>query len=77
MSLACVSRLRSDVIKVKILSGDHGTSAWSCLRATITHEGVVGLYRGFLPAVTRQMPVILVQMPLIEQVRKMAGLGHL
>ena len=76
-AFACVSRLRSDVIKVKILSGDHGTSMLACLRATLTQEGVTGLYRGFLPAVTRQCPVILVQMPLIEQVRKLAGLGHM
>ena len=40
-------------------------------------EGLVGLYRGFVPAVCRQCPVILVQMPLIEQIRTLAGLGHI
>lgn len=67
----------ADVIKVKILSGAHGTNVWECLRRTVVHEGVGGLFRGFVPAVARQCPVILVQMPLIEQIRKLAGLGHI
>mmetsp|Transcript_10101 Transcript_10101/g.32018 ORF Transcript_10101/g.32018 Transcript_10101/m.32018 type:complete len:274 (-) Transcript_10101:30-851(-) len=66
----------ADVLKVKVLSGDHG-SASACLRHTLQHEGAAGLYRGFLPAVVRQCPVILVQMPLIEQIRCVAGLGHI
>ena len=40
-------------------------------------EGALGFYRGFLPAVARQCPVILVQMPLIEAIRRAAGLGHI
>ena len=32
---------------------------------------------GFVPAVCRQCPVILVQMPLIEEIRRLAGLGHI
>ena len=67
----------ADVIKVKILSGDHGTSVLQCVQSTLRTEGVLGLYRGFLPAVVRQCPVILVQMPLIEQIRHLAGLGHI
>ncbi len=67
----------ADVLKVKILSGDHGSSALACLRATLSTEGVFGLFRGFTPAVTRQCPVILVQMPLIEYIRDLAGLGHI
>ena len=67
----------ADVIKVKILSGDHGTSVWGCARATLIEEGVAGLFRGFWPAVCRQCPVILVQMPLIEAIRRLAGLQHI
>ena len=67
----------ADVIKVKVLSGEHGASAWRCFVRTAQQEGLAGLYRGFLPAVLRQCPVILVQMPLIEQIRAMAGLGHI
>ena len=67
----------ADVIKTKILSGDHGKSVLRCLGSTLAKEGVGGLWRGFVPAVARQCPVILVQMPLIEQIRRMAGLSHL
>ena len=67
----------TDVIKVKVLSGDHGNSVLRCVADTLTREGPLGLYRGFLPAVTRQCPVILVQMPLIEEIRRLAGLGHI
>ena len=72
--LACMP---ADVIKAKVLSGDHGRSVLECVRATAAQEGVAGFYRGFLPAVARQCPVILVQMPLIEAIRKAAGLGHI
>lgn len=67
----------ADVIKTKVLSGEHGPSVMRCLRATLTQEGVRGLWRGFVPAATRQCPVILVQMPLIEQIRRLAGLEHI
>jgi len=63
--------------QVKVLSGDHGRSALGCLRETLRAEGIAGLYRGFVPAVCRQCPVILVQMPLIEEIRRLAGLGHI
>jgi len=72
--LACMP---ADVVKVKVLSGDHGASVIACLRNTVREQGVTGLYRGFVPAVARQCPVILVQMPLIEAVRSFAGLGHI
>ena len=72
--LACMP---ADVIKAKVLSGDHGRSVLECVRATAAQEGIAGFYRGFLPAVARQCPVILVQMPLIEAIRKAAGLGHI
>jgi hypothetical protein len=63
--------------QVKVLSGDHGRTVLGCLRETLRAEGIAGLYRGFVPAVCRQCPVILVQMPLIEEIRRLAGLGHI
>ena len=80
-ALACVETVAAllpllPLPQVKVLSGDHG-SVSACLRHTLQHEGAAGLYRGFLPAVVRQCPVILVQMPLIEQIRCVAGLGHI
>jgi len=67
----------ADVIKTKVLSGEHGATALGCLAQTIRAEGPLGLYRGFVPAVSRQCPVILVQMPLIEFIRSTAGLGNI
>lgn len=67
----------ADVLKVKILSGAHGSSVLRCLLHTVRNEGPAGLYRGFGAAACRQCPVILVQMPLIEQIRRVAGLGHI
>lgn len=40
-------------------------------------EGILALYRGYLPALLRQGPVITVQMPLIEQMRAFMGLGYM
>ena len=38
-------------------------------------RGVRALYRGLLPALARQGPVMLVQLPLTEQIRVHLGLG--
>ena len=46
-------------------------------RPLLSPEGLRGFYRGFVPAVARQCPVIVVQMPLIEQLRRFAGLDHI
>ena len=67
----------ADVIKTKVLSGAQGASVWGCLLGTLRAEGLAGLYRGFVPAVARQCPVILVQMPIIEQIRSKCGLGNI
>ena len=37
----------ADVIKTKILSGEHGTSLQACVRGTLAGEGVGGFYRKF------------------------------
>ena len=66
----------ADTIKSRVLSGGF-PSAGACLKHTLTTEGVAGLFRGYLPAICRQTPVVLVQMPLIEEIRRLAGLGHI
>ena len=35
------------------------------------------LFRGYVPAILRQGPLIFIQMPIIEQFRKIAGIGYL
>ena len=59
-----------------MLAGTH-TSTWLCFRETVAKEGLLALWRGYLPAVCRQCPVVLVQMPLIEAIRTAAGLGNM
>lgn len=66
----------ADTIKSRVLSGGYA-GAWACARHTIAAEGLKGLYRGYLPAVFRQAPVVLVQMPLIERIRVAAGLSNM
>ena len=66
----------ADTIKSRVLSGGF-PSAGACLKHTLTTEGVAGLFRGYLPAICRQTPVVLVQMPLIEQIRVAVGLSNM
>ena len=48
-----------------------------CLVRTVRAGGVGGMYRGYLPALARQGPVMVVQMPLVEQLRVLVGLDYL
>jgi solute carrier family 25 uncoupling protein 8/9 len=66
----------ADTIKSRVLSGSHG-SVLACVREILQREGLRGLYRGYLPAIARQSPVVLVQMPLIELIRGFVGLGSI
>eukprot|EP01041_Mallomonas_annulata_P003388 gene3388-6721_t len=48
-----------------------------CMRTILREGGVKALYRGLLPAVARQGPCILVQMPIVEHIRCLLGVGYL
>jgi solute carrier family 25 uncoupling protein 8/9 len=65
-----------DVLRTVVMSGarasDGGTFA--TLRALVREGGVRALYRGYLPALARQGPVMVVQMPIVEQLRGLVGL---
>jgi len=70
----------ADVVKTRVQSGFGGEASRSplkCLRAILRHEGPLGLYRGFSAAAARQVPVMTVQMPIVEQIRRALGLGYL
>ena len=46
--------------------------------STLLREGgVAALYKGYAPSVMRQVPTMLIQMPLIEQIRRLMGLEYL
>ena len=51
---------------------------FACAGALVREGGPLALYRGYLPALLRQGPVMLVQMPLIEQLRRRVfGVGYM
>ena len=66
----------ADVIKTKVLSGSY-SGVGNCIMDTFANEGFLGFYRGYIPAVMRQCPVIVVQMPIIEFIRTFMGLGNI
>lgn len=45
--------------------------------STIRYGGMRAFYAGYLPALARQGPVMLIQMPLVEQLRKLFGLQYM
>jgi solute carrier family 25 uncoupling protein 8/9 len=42
----------------------------------LKRSGPLGLYRGYWPAMARQGPVMVIQMPIVEQFRKAMGLEY-
>jgi solute carrier family 25 uncoupling protein 8/9 len=47
-----------------------------CFKKTVAEEGFAALYKGFVPALARQGPVMVIQMPIVEQLRLLAGLDY-
>ena len=69
----------ADTLKtVMMRSGADGSSGLLSSMANLVREGGPrALYRGYVPALLRQGPVIMVQMPLIEQLRRLLGVGYM
>ena len=68
----------ADTLKTVMMSGGGGSRGIVACAAALVRDGGVGaLYRGYLPALLRQGPVIMVQMPLIEQLRRLLGVGYM
>ena len=55
--------------------GGAATSA-AVLGRLLATSGPLGLYRGYWPAAARQGPVMVIQMPIVEQFRKLLGLEY-
>lgn len=71
--VAQVACMPADVVKTRVQSGQHANlyrGPLHCLRTIVRDEGLLALYRGFTPAAARQVPVMAVQMPIVEQIRK-------
>lgn len=57
-------------------SNSKGLGAIQLASKVIRERGFLALYRGFWPAAARQGPVMVVQMPIVEQLRKLCGLDY-
>jgi hypothetical protein len=68
----------ADTLKTRVLnSTSPRATLLSVLAETLRGEGVRALFKGYLPAVMRQGPVIVVQMPIVEQLRALLGVGYM
>ena len=54
----------------------NGGGTLATLGKLLARSGPVGLYRGYWPAMARQGPVMVIQMPIVEQFRKALGLDY-
>lgn len=78
--VAQVACMPADVVKTRVqarLHASHNSGPLQCFLAVLRHEGPAGLYRGFSAAAARQVPVMAIQMPIVEQFRKVIGLEYL
>lgn len=64
-----------DTVKTLVMNSDTSETSLARLARLVREEGFFALYRGLLPALMRQGPVMLVQLPLTEQIRAALGLG--
>ena len=55
---------------------ERALSTLATLGALLARSGPIGLYRGYWPAMARQGPVMVIQMPIVEQFRKALGLDY-
>ncbi|XP_059837590.1 mitochondrial uncoupling protein 4 isoform X2 [Hypanus sabinus] len=73
----------ADVIKTRIMNQTRDkqgrgllyTSTYDCLKQTIKREGLLSLYKGFLPTWARMAPWSLTFWLTFEQIRKLTGLS--
>ncbi|GAB2232122.1 hypothetical protein Drorol1_Dr00011145 [Drosera rotundifolia] len=60
-----------DVVKTRVMNGGMYDGAIDCVVKTVKAEGVMALYKGFVPTVSRQGPFTVVLFVTLEQVRKL------
>jgi hypothetical protein len=70
-----------DTVKTRVMvsrqTSGHSMGVRQCVKALLKEGGVGALFKGFVPSVMRQVPTMLIQMPLIEQIRRLMGLEYL
>jgi len=68
----------ADTLKTRVLNSQRPEATLVKIAVeTVQKEGFRALFRGYIPAITRQGPVIVVQMPIVEHLRLMLGVGYL
>jgi len=73
-----VDNIKTQLMTARRAQGGGATATFSSITRRLLHEGGMrALYRGFTPAVARQGPCMLIQMPVIEYLRKCFGLDYL
>ena len=66
-----------DVVKSKVMAAPDQHSGWlPCLVHIVRTEGVPGLFRGLGANICRLCPAIAIQLPVMEQMRILAGLNY-
>ena len=63
-----------DTIKSRVMA--RGGNAWTALRSLVTREGPAALLAGWWPAYCRLAPHAILTFPLLEQMRRLAGLDN-
>ncbi|XP_010520757.1 PREDICTED: mitochondrial uncoupling protein 4 [Tarenaya hassleriana] len=71
--VAAVASNPVDVVKTRVMNSAAGAygGAWDCAVKTVRAEGVMALYKGFVPTVSRQGPFTVVLFVTLEQVKKL------
>ena len=87
LTASCISGLvaqtvtqPADTLKTLVMSQNTAgkqLGVWQVMVDTFRRGGVRAFYAGYLPALGRQGPVMLVQMPLVEHLRKVFGLDYM
>ena len=65
---ACLVRVPVEIVKQRRQASSHSKSL-EIVRSTLRSEGVLGLYRGYLTTVAREIPFSLLQFPLWEHLK--------
>lgn len=65
-----------DTIKSRVMAGGPGTNAATALAALVRKEGAGALLSGWWPAYCRLAPHAILTFPLLEQLRRLAGLEN-
>ncbi|CAG8605459.1 3160_t:CDS:2 [Ambispora leptoticha] len=66
---ACVVRVPTEVIKQRMQTKQYHRTL-SAIRSIIQYEGILGLYRGYLITISREIPFACLQFPLYEFLKR-------